>query len=46
MEWRGDKDLLFSTGKFAQYCIIPYMGGEPEREWVYVYVWLIYLVYA
>ena len=34
----GNEDLLYSTGKFIQYCVITYMGKEPEKEWVYVYV--------
>ena len=32
------KDLLSSTGKATQYCIITYMGKECEKEWMYVYV--------
>ena len=34
----GNKDLLYSTGKFTQYCVITYMGKESEKEWVYVHV--------
>ena len=34
----GKKDLLHSTGTSPQYCIITYMGKEPEEEWIYGYV--------
>ena len=30
----GNKDLLYSTGKFTQYYMIAYMGKESEKEWV------------
>ena len=32
------EDLLNSTGKSAQYCVITCMGKESEREWTYTYV--------
>ena len=32
----GDKELLDSTGKLTQYCVVPYMGKESEKEWVSV----------
>ena len=34
----GYKDLLYSTGKSTQYCVITYMGKVSEKEWIYVYV--------
>ena len=33
-----NKDLLYSTGNSTQYSIITYMGKEPDKEWIYVYV--------
>ena len=33
-----NKDLLYSTGKSAQYSVITYMGKESEKEWIYVHV--------
>ena len=38
MEWMSNKDLLSSTGKFAQYSLVTYVGKESEKEWLYVYV--------
>ena len=38
----GNKDLLYNTGKFTQYCIIAYIGKESEKELMSVYVLLIY----
>ena len=37
-------DMLYSTGNFIQYSVIIYIGKESEKEWMYVYVWLNYLV--
>lgn len=34
----GNKDLLDSTEKSPQYCVIAYMGTDSEKEWIYVYV--------
>ena len=34
----GNEDLLYSTGKYTQYCIITYIEKESEREWIYVFV--------
>ena len=39
----GDKDLLYSIGKPTQYSLMASVGVESEKEWMYVYVWLIYL---
>ena len=38
IKWITNKDLLHSTGKSIQYCVITYMGKESEKEWIYVYV--------
>ena len=27
--------LLYSIGKFTQYCVVNYMGKEPQKEWIY-----------
>ena len=34
------KDLLYSTGNFAQCYVAAWMGGEFGREWILVHVWL------
>ena len=34
----GNKDLLYSTEKSAQYCVITCMGKVSEKEWLYGYV--------
>ena len=28
IKYMGNKDLLYSTGKFTQYCVITHMGKE------------------
>ena len=33
-----NKDLLYTTGKSAQYSLMTYMGKESKKEWTYVYV--------
>ena len=33
-----NKDLLYSTGKSFQYCVMTYMEKEFKKEWIYVYV--------
>ena len=38
IKWRGNKDLLYSTGKLTPYCVISYMGKKSEKECIYVYV--------
>ena len=32
------EDLLFSIENAVQYPVITYMGGESEKEWIYVSV--------
>ena len=39
----GNKDLLHSTEKLTQYCVITYMGKESEKAQIRVYVQLIYI---
>ena len=39
------KDLLYSTGKSTQYSVVTCMGKESKKEWIYVYVELIYYTY-
>ena len=36
--YKIDKDILYSTGNSTQYSIMAYMGKEPKKEWIYVYV--------
>ena len=36
------KDLLNNTGNSTQYAGLTYMDKEPEKEWIYVYVYLIH----
>ena len=31
-----DKNLLYSTWKSTQYCVMTYMGKESKKEWIYV----------
>lgn len=38
-KWRGNKDLLSSTGKSAQYCVITYTEKNLKRN-VYAYVFI------
>ena len=38
IKYTTNKDLLYSTGKSTQYCVITCMGRESEKEWIYVYV--------
>ena len=33
-------DLPYSTRKSTQYCIITYIGKEPEKQWIYGYVYI------
>ena len=37
LQWITNKDLLYSTGKFAQCYVAAWMGGELVGEWVHVY---------
>ena len=32
-----NKNLLHSTGNSTQYSVMPYMGTESKKEWIYVY---------
>ena len=34
------KDLLYSPGKSAQYCVAACMGVEFGEEWKHVFVWV------
>jgi len=36
IEQVANKDLIYSTGTFAQYPVKTYMGRESEKEWIYV----------
>ena len=40
LKWIINKDLLYSTGDFAQCYAAAWMGGEFAAEWMHVYVWL------
>ena len=39
-----NKDLLYSTGNSTQYSEITYMGKEFEKEWIYRYDSLCYIL--
>ena len=38
-----NKDLLDSTGNYAQYSVITQIRKESEKEWICIYVWLTYV---
>ena len=40
LKWKTNKDLLYSTGNFAQCYVATWMGGEFGGERIHVYVWL------
>ena len=40
VKWIITRDVLCSTGNYAQYSVITCIGKESEREWMYEYVWL------
>ena len=40
LKWITKKDLLYSPGKSAQYCVAAWMGGEFAGERKHVFVWL------
>ena len=40
LEWMANRDLLCSTGNSAQYYVAAWIGGEFEKEWRHVCVWL------
>ena len=44
LKWITNKDLLYSTGDFAQCYAAAWMGGEFGAERMHVYVWLSPLV--
>ena len=37
-----NKDLLYSTGNSTQYSAMAYMGKESKKEWIYVYVLVLF----
>ena len=39
LKWITNKDLLYSTGNFAQCYVATWMGGEFGGERIHVYVW-------
>ena len=34
----SNEDLLYSSGKSIQYCVITYMGKESKKEWICIYM--------
>ena len=38
LTWITNKDLLFSTGNFAQCIVATWMGEEFGGEWIHVHV--------
>ena len=40
LKWIINKDLLYSTWKFAQCYVATWLKAEFEGEWIHVYVWL------
>lgn len=38
MEQTSDRDLLYSTWTFTQYCVVASLGKDSEKEWIYVYL--------
>ena len=41
VKWVTKKDLLCSTGNFAQCYVAAWMETSVEKEWIQVYLWLI-----
>ena len=41
LKWVTKKDLLCSTGNFAQCYVAAWMETSVEKEWIQVYLWLI-----
>ena len=35
-----NKDLLYSTGNSIQYSVTAYMGKEPEKGYIYIYIYI------
>ena len=38
MEWKSNKDLLYSTGKSTQFSEVTCTRKEFKKDWIYVYV--------
>ena len=38
IKWITNKDLLYSIGNSTQYSVMTYMGKEPKKEWIHIYV--------
>ena len=38
LKWIANRDLLYSTGNFAQCYVAALLGGEFGGEWIHVYV--------
>ena len=34
-----NKDLVYRTGNSTSYPVMPYMGKESKKEWIYVYMY-------
>ena len=39
----NNKDLLYSTGNYIQYLVITNNAKEPDKEYIYIYIWVILL---
>ena len=39
LKWISNRDLLFSTGNFAQCHVAGWLAGEFGGEWIHVYAW-------
>ena len=40
---RDNKDLLYSTGNYVQYLVLASDGKLSEKEYIYTYVYIIYI---
>ena len=40
LKWVTNKNLLYSTGNFAQCYVAAWIEGEFGGEWIHVHVWL------
>ena len=38
-KFTGNKDQLYSSGKFIQCPVIAYMGKESDKEWLSMYMY-------
>ena len=36
IKYMNSKDLLYSTGNYIKYLIIPYNGKESKKEYIYI----------